>query len=579
MKKVTSIRWKMVQMILLYWALPFILLITLLGWYMSRQEETEGLSHLADQLRMNNQICIERVDSAIRDSRQATYDRTLYEYYSAWRKKSVSYTTTYNNGQNYLARTYGKRKEISSTVFMLLEDPEQFHMTNYNSQADGSYRQLEVFWEQDCEKILALAETLDTSIGVFEQDGRLYIVRNLVDNSYKPWGVLVHRLNKEYCFEPLLSFFDGISAWLTLDGQTVIRQGEDAIWEEAEELQISAEPQFEKRNGAAYIHQKIKGSDFELRTILTGNMRQLFRPIYSYQYLVLYTLLFLIPMILLFLYLAGKYLIHPLQIMEEQAHEIEKGNLGVRLEENTKSREFEYLRESFNHMSETLKYQFDHIYEEELALRDARIMALQSNINPHFMNNTLEIINWEARLGDNAKVSKMIEALSVLMDAAMDRHKMPEVLLSEEMIYVNAYLYIISERLGKRLTVRKDMAEETLSCKVPRLIMQPIIENAVNHGIVPQGKGTVEIKSRLEEDYLLLEITNDGSMSEEDREKIALLLSPEYDTSRESSVNLGIANVNQRLRILYGDTCGLTITQEGDKVVSRMKIAVQRETT
>ena len=109
--------------------------------------------------------------------------------------------------------------------------------------------------------------------------------------------------------------------------------------------------------------------------------------------------------------------------------------------------------------------------------------------------------------------------------------------------------------------------------------MQPIIENAVNHGIVPQGKGTVEIKSRLEEDYLLLEITNDGSMSEEDREKIALLLSPEYDTSRESSVNLGIANVNQRLRILYGDTCGLTITQEGDKVVSRMKIAVQRETT
>ncbi len=578
MKKVTSIRWKMVQMILLYWALPFILLITLLGWYMSRQEETEGLNHLADQLRMNNQICIERVDSAVRDSRQATYDRALYDYYSEWRKKAVNYTTTYNNGQNYLARTYGKRKEISSTVFMLLEDPEQFHMTNYNAQADGSYRQLEVFWEQDCEKILELAETLGTSIGVFEQGGRLYIVRNLMDSSYTPWGVLVHRLNKEYCFEPLLSFFDGISAFITLDGRTVTRQGEDAVWEGLEDLQVTEEPRFEKRNGSAYIHQKSRGSDFELCTILAGNMRQLFRPVYSYQYLVLYTLLFLIPMILLFLHLAGKYLIHPLQIMGEQAHEIEKGNLGVRLEENTKSREFEYLREAINHMSETLKYQFDHIYEEELALRDARIMALQSNINPHFMNNTLEIINWEARLGDNAKVSKMIEALSVLMDAAMDRHKMPEVSLSEEMIYVNAYLYIISERLGKRLTVKKEMSEETYSCKVPRLIMQPIIENAVDHGIVPMGKGTVEIRSRLEKDYLLLEITNDGSMSEEDREKIDLLLSPEYDTSRESSLNLGIANVNQRLRILYGDDCGLTICQEGDKVVSRMRIAAKKQT-
>jgi two-component system sensor histidine kinase YesM len=101
---------------------------------------------------------------------------------------------------------------------------------------------------------------------VFEQDDRLYIVRNLVDNSYRPWGVLVHRLNKEYCFEPLLSFFDGISAWITLDGQTVIRQGEDTIWEGVPELQISSEAQFEKKNGAAYIHQKSKGSDFELRT-------------------------------------------------------------------------------------------------------------------------------------------------------------------------------------------------------------------------------------------------------------------------------------------------------------------------
>lgn len=79
----------------------------------------------------------------------------------------------------------------------------------------------------------------------------------------------------------------------------------------------------------------------------------------------------------------------------DQAKEIESGNLGYQLEKNTRSQEFEYLRESYNHMSKTLKYQFDHIYEEELALRDARIMALQSHINPHFMNNTLEIINKE----------------------------------------------------------------------------------------------------------------------------------------------------------------------------------------
>lgn len=575
MKKVTSIRWKMVRMILLYWALPFILLIMLLGRYISRKEETEGLAHLAEQLRMNNQICMERVDNAVRDSRQATYDRALYNYYSAYRKGEASYSTIYNNGQNYLAKTYGKRQEISGTVFMMLEDPEHLHMTNYNSSAGGSYRLLEIFWEEDCPGILELAGSLETSIGMFEQDGRLYIARNLVDGSYKPWGVLVHCLNKEYCFEPLLAFFEGVSAWITLDGKDVVKQGDEVIWEGAAELEPAKEAGYQKKDGSAYIYQLVRGSDFEMRTIMAGRLNQMFSPLYSYRYLVLYSLLFLIPMILLFLWLAKRYLTHPLQIMVDQAHEIEAGNLGVQLVENTKSREFEYLRESFNHMSSTLKYQFDHIYEEELALRDARIMALQSNINPHFMNNTLEIINWEARLGNNEGVSKMIEALSVLMDAAMDRHKKPEVPLSEEMGYVNAYLYITSERLGQRLTIVKELAEETLSCMVPRLIMQPIIENAVNHGIVPRGQGTVEIRSRIEGEQLILEITNDGDMTEDDREKIKDLLSPDYDAGNESSLNLGIANVNQRLRILYGDACGLTIAQEGDKVVSRMRIALQ----
>ena len=103
--------------------------------------------------------------------------------------------------------------------------------------------------------------------------------------------------------------------------------------------------------------------------------------------------------------------------------EIEQGNLGYQVTYKAESSEFAYLIINFNRMSEKLKEQFQHIYEEELALRDARIMALQSHINPHFMNNTLEIINWEARLGGMPKVSKMIEALSTLMDATINRKK------------------------------------------------------------------------------------------------------------------------------------------------------------
>ncbi len=144
---------------------------------------------------------------------------------------------------------------------------------------------------------------------------------------------------------------------------------------------------------------------------------------------------------------------------------------------------------------------FGRLYQEELARRDAQIKALQAHINPHFLNNTLETINWQAR---------MIEALSTVLDAALDRKSSPQVRLAEEMTYVNAYLYIVAQRFGKRLTVDVDLPEELMDCLVPRLILQPVIENAVEHGIGASGQGRVALRGSRQGDRLVLEIQNDG---------------------------------------------------------------------
>lgn len=88
--KNTSVKWKMVGMILLYWALPFVLMLALVGHIMADRQEKTGLERMAAQLEMDNQNSIERIDSAISDSRQATYDKTLYSYYDEFRKGSVN---------------------------------------------------------------------------------------------------------------------------------------------------------------------------------------------------------------------------------------------------------------------------------------------------------------------------------------------------------------------------------------------------------------------------------------------------------------------------------------------------------
>lgn len=262
--KNTSVKWKMVSMILLYWALPFALMLALVGHIMADRQEKTGLERMAAQLEMDNQNSIERIDSAISDSRQATYDKILYSYYDEFRKGSVNFDTVYNKCQYYMAKQYGKRKEISSSVFMLLRAPKVYKMTSYNTPAGGSYNQLKTFWEKDCDDVLEFAKDLDTSIGTYQADGRLYLVRNLVDSAtYRPWGVLVHRLNLNYCFESLLHFYDNANVKIVLDGKNIVTQGNAEIWKDAPEAEKKGSAVYTVKDKKAYICHK-EGTNYGL---------------------------------------------------------------------------------------------------------------------------------------------------------------------------------------------------------------------------------------------------------------------------------------------------------------------------
>lgn len=565
-KKRTSLKWKLLRISLLYWALPFLVLIGAIGMYMLNSEENNQMERLTAQVEMSLDTCQERLRAVVADSRQATYDRVLYEGYRDYKTSRISDRVFFNEAQVYLDTRYGHKKNCSIAVLMLTGEETQDKYNSYNFTTGGSYQMIQTFYEEDGAFVLSYAKKLDTAVGfVLCGNDRLYVVRNLMDRNFRPWGVLINRVYMDYCFEPVIKLKENFPVQVTLNSSPVISEGKAGIWKNAEKLNLTEKSGYVFDRDRVYTYGNIKNDDFSLGLVLNASKKELFRPLYGYIYIVCVMLLCLVPMLLVFLWLSRKYLSRPVGELMESAAQIQNGNLGYCLECDTGSQEFEYLRESFNQMSERLKYQFDHIYEEELALRDARIMALQSHINPHFMNNTLEIINWEARLSGNEKISHMIEALSTLMDAAIDRRRVPEIPLSEELIHVNAYLYITSQRLGKRLTVEKELPEEIMWISVPRLIMQPIIENAIEHGIVPRGKGKILIRGRREGAYLYIDIINDGGFTEEDEARVKRLLKPDYDTSQESSGNMGIANVNQRLKIIYGESCGLCIRKCGEE--------------
>ncbi len=191
---------------------------------------------------------------------------------------------------------------------------------------------------------------------------------------------------------------------------------------------------------------------------------------------------------------------------------------------------------------------FEHrLQEQEKLLLAAKVEALKSQINPHFLFNTLTSVSSLIRLQpDTAR--EVIQKLSGLLRKLM-ANQVQFVTLREELAAIDEYLDIEVIRFGPRLSIRKSIAPDTLDIVIPSLLLQPLVENCIKHGFARKvGPGTITLRSWREGANAIIEVTDDG-----------LGISPERLPQALSS-GIGLSNVNERLRVLYGATGRLVLT-------------------
>ncbi len=571
-KRRGSLKWNMIVLLLVCWVLPVVLVVSFSGIYITNTVQKQTREMILSSTQSALDTTKSRVNSAVTASLALSYnpgmlDTWLQDY---WRDNNYyQFALTANT---LLSQQYRYDDKFIG-AFLLMNDAEEH---TFNVSDNLQYSEMLQFWRTMKEPVKARCDQLGTGIAFMQEGEHLYLVRNLLTSSYYKYGILILEVDTTYLFGDMegVPFTDGYCVWL---GDTVhhSKNGVQMAWDDA--LQASA-VEYGEVNGVTAVYGQIKERNYPMRYIMPVNMQLVYGQLQSTKIILIALCIILLPLLGIVLLFFYKKVTQPMDKFMLAAKKIEEGNFGTHLDaDDLASAEFGYLGDSFNNMSDKLQYQFERIYKEELALRDARIMALQSQINPHFLNNTLEIINWEARLSGDIKVCKMIEALSTMLSAAMDRNARPLVHLSEELMYVDSYLYIIRERLGKRLAIFKEIDEDLLDCFVPRLVLQPIIENAVEHGVNPTRQGIITIRAYQKDGKLYLEIENDAALSEEDQRRIEALLCDEVAPEGYGSTSLGIRNVNQRLRILYGNDCGLLVemTNEG-KTLSRICIQIQQ---
>ena len=219
-------------------------------------------------------------------------------------------------------------------------------------------------------------------------------------------------------------------------------------------------------------------------------------------------------------------------------------------------REFLALLTSINQLSLKVQRQNEDLHQAELLRKDIEIEQLRSQINPHFLYNTLELIRSDAIDGRIDQVSSITAAMGKLYRYSIKGD--PIVLLSEELAYAQAYLKIQQERFAGRITVLYNISREARAVHVPKMILQPLVENAIVHGIEPSGgAGTLFIGASIDEGFLTVSVRDDGAGIP--AEKLEALRRQLTARNRGSGC-VGLANVSSRLHLQYGDRCAFQIS-------------------
>jgi two-component system sensor histidine kinase YesM len=284
---------------------------------------------------------------------------------------------------------------------------------------------------------------------------------------------------------------------------------------------------------------------------------QVEKPLQRYQKWVL--ALYGVSVIVIIAFSFGLYrLIHrPLKLLVRSFRRIEQGWFDISIEYPFTD-EFGYLYKQLNAMVRELKRLIHEVYEQEYRARVAELRHLQSQINPHFLYNTFFILYRLAKQEENESIARLTNHLGEYFEY-ITRDGAQEVTLESEAAHAKSYTDIQTIRFANRIEVRfSDVPEKAAQILVPRLILQPIIENAYEHALEKKAKGgLLEVDMQLTSSELLIRIEDSGSLEQETLTRMQALLNSQQNVAEST----GLINVHRRLQINYGGTAGLRLSR------------------
>ncbi|ADH60266.1 multi-sensor signal transduction histidine kinase [Thermoanaerobacter mathranii subsp. mathranii str. A3] len=255
----------------------------------------------------------------------------------------------------------------------------------------------------------------------------------------------------------------------------------------------------------------------------------------------------------------------PIIKLATEMKRVEKGNFNISVEENWDG-EIGVLYSSFNYMIKRINELIHEVYLSKIKEKDAELKALQAQINPHFLYNTLDTVNWLAVKHNAPEISKIVNSLASILRYSINKGN-DVTTVDKELKHVESYITIQKIRFKDKFEVSFNIDKRILHYKTIKLILQPLVENAIIHGIETyEGKGKILINGYLGDGKIVFEVINNGNPIDLD------VVNKLLDSPSEDKDSYGIQNVNERIKLYYGEEYGLYYQVIDNNTVARIVI-------
>lgn len=294
----------------------------------------------------------------------------------------------------------------------------------------------------------------------------------------------------------------------------------------------------------------------------------------AYNFIVLGTLVLMLAGTL---YTISNSITRPIDHLIENTKKLAEGDFGVHIENDNRN-EITALNKSFNSMVKKLRILMDTVKEDAREREKLELRLMQEQINPHFLYNTLETIIWMAESGDREKIIKIVQSLSKFFRMVLSEGK-DIVTVQEELSYIESYLLIQKTRYSDIMDYVIEASEDVLNCRIQKLSLQPLVENALYHGIKnKRAFGIIRVTARRDREDLILSVSDDGcGMSEERLSELHRAIEQKKNLS---GGNFGLSNLQKRIQLYYGEDYGVTIdSRPGEGTVATLHIYDKTEGT